>query len=143
MDTHEHEEPQEPQRLTLEQFIKSAGISMTAERTDRNPNMDDSANMDHWRVVLKAGRSRLTTYFSMGYGYHGKAPKASEVLSCLASDASSADESFEDWCANYDFDTDSRKAERTYRAVQSSTAKLRKFLGESVFDTLLYHTEQE
>lgn len=128
---------------TLSEFVKSAGVTMTAERTDANPNMTGSRDMDHWRVVLKAGRSRLTTYFSMGFGHNGAKPTVESVLSCLASDASSADESFEDWCSNLGFDTDSRTAERTYNVTKKQTAKLRKFLGESAFDTLVYHTEQE
>lgn len=143
MDIQEHDDQEEPKRLTMAEFIRTARISLTADRTSDNPNMDSARDMDHWRVVLKAGRSRMTTYFSMGFGHNGKAPKASDVLSCMASDASSANEPFEDWCANYGYDTDSRKAEKTYKAVQAQTAKLRKFLGESAFETLLYHTEQD
>jgi hypothetical protein len=125
--------------MTIQAFIKSAGIRMSAERTDRNPSMDDSARMDHWRVTLRCGRSRMSTVFSMGYGRNGAEPKLSEVLDCLASDAASFDnaQSFEDWASDYGYDTDSRKAERTYLAVQKGAVKLRKFLGDSAYETLM------
>jgi hypothetical protein len=125
--------------LTLTDFITSAGITMKAERTDHNPTMDDSANMDHWKVTLRAGRSRMSLVFSMGYGHKGEPPTLSDVLDCLASDASSFDnaQSFEDWADDYGYDVDSRKAEKTYKAVQRSAERLQKFLGESAYNTLL------
>lgn len=123
--------------MTITEFIKSAGVRMSAERTDRNPNMDDSANMDHWRVRLRCGRSSMTLVFSQGYGHHGNAPMLRDVLDCLASDASVEDRTFDDWCDDLGFDVDSRKAERTYQATVKQTAKLRRLLGDSAFETLL------
>lgn len=125
--------------MTIQDFVRDLKISMTAERTDANPAMEGSRDMDHWKVVFrsKAFRGQMTTVFSMGYGHQGAEPKAKDVLDCLASDASSADESFEDWASNYGYDTDSRKAERTYKAVQRSAARLQKFLGDSAYRTLL------
>jgi hypothetical protein len=141
--------------VSIADFIKEHRISMTAERTDTNPNMDDGGrDMDHWKVVLKrrdyAGKrynarkdgtsvvATMTTYFSMGYGHHGKAPKAAEVLDCIASDASGADGSFEDFCSNFGYDEDSRKAEKTYKACKHQGERLRKFLGDDAFQTLVY-----
>lgn len=128
---------------TLADFIASAGVTMTAERTDSNPHMADSDNMDHWKCVIKAGRSRMTTYFSMGYGHKGVAPTLANVLSCLADDASSTQGSFEDWCSELGFDADSRKAERTYKAVERNAEKLRTLLGDSAYETLLYGTDRD
>ena len=67
-------------------------------------------------------------------------PTAEDVLQSLLSDASSADESFEDWCGEYGYDTDSRKAERTYDQVREHTAKLRAFLGDD-FEAYMYETD--
>jgi hypothetical protein len=90
--------------------------------------MDNFDGM-HWAVTLRMGRKQMTVPFSQGWA-HTKPPTAADVLDCLASDASGADESFEDWAANYGYDTDSRKAERTYNAVRKQTARLRQFLGD-------------
>jgi hypothetical protein len=132
--------------VTIEQFILINLISMTAERTDSNPNMD--GDMDHWKVTLRRraaglrGRpivaATMTTYFSQGYGHNGATPTVDSVLDCLGSDASAADESFEDFCSNFGYDTDSRKAEKTYNACKRSGDKLRRFLGEDAFQQLVY-----
>lgn len=54
------------------------------------------------------------------------APEALDVLYSLFIDASIARESFEDWCADLGYDTDSRQALETYLACQESGVKLRK-----------------
>lgn len=69
-------------------------------------------------------------------------PTVAEVLDCLASDASGADQSFEDWCSDLGYDTDSRSAERTYNAVRQEMYDLRKLLGTADFETLLYSVER-
>lgn len=124
--------------MTLDQFITAHGLKMTAERTDSNPSMDDSANMDHWLVVLWCGRRRMTLPFSMGYGHNGAEPDLPTVLDCLASDANGYDNagSFDDWASEYGYDPDSRKAERTYKAVKQSADKLRKLLGDDAYTLL-------
>ncbi|MGA9884441.1 MAG: hypothetical protein WBQ34_12045 [Candidatus Acidiferrales bacterium] len=151
--------------VSIEQFIKDNRISMTAERTDNNPNMDDAANMDHWKVVLtrrvlkegfdtwrgykgKLGdcqysTRKLTTYFSMGYGHNGKAPTAADVLDCLASDAASIDNarSFEDWASDFGYDADSRKAEKLFKTCEHAAKRLRSFMGDE-YESLLYNTER-
>jgi len=146
--------------VTIDQFIRDNHISMTAERTDRNPSMPDSENMDHWKCVLARREStgkrynarkdgtaivaRMTVYFSMGYGHNGKAPKVADVLDCLSSDASGFENarSFEDWCSEYGYDTDSRKAEKTFKTVEHQAKRLSNFLGSDAFQTLLWNTER-
>src|SRR5271165_6455916 len=102
-------------RITVGEFCTRNGISMTAERVERNPNFVDSEDMDHWKVVFtRRGCSqvfRMTTYFSMGRGHHGAEPEAGGVLECLASDSASVTESFEEWARDMGYSTDSRKAE--------------------------------
>ena len=69
----------------------------------------------------------MTVYFSQGPAISGE-PTTEDVLDCLALDASGAD-SFEDWCAEYGYDTDSRKAEHIYNTVRKQTEELASFLG--------------
>jgi hypothetical protein len=47
-----------------------------------------------------------------------------------------AHQDFEEWARDLGFDPDSRKAEGMYKAVQASTAKLSKLLGED-FDAFM------
>lgn len=54
------------------------------------------------------------------------APKAAAVLSALTLDADAGSRSFEDWCADFGHDTDSRKALNLYLECQQTAAKLRR-----------------
>lgn len=121
--------------ITLLQFVTDNLLTMTAERTDSNPSLDDSANMDHWKVTIRCGSRRMSLVFSMGYGHYGELPKLVDVLDCLASDASSYDnaQSFEDWADELGMDTDSRKALRTFKTVQRQSEKLRTLLGDEAY----------
>jgi hypothetical protein len=105
--------------------------------------MDGSADMDNYKVTLRRGSRRMTLHFSKGIGHHGAEPEAAEVLDCLSSDASGIENGsgFEDWCGEYGYDTDSRKAEKTYKVCARQAAKLRVFLGDELYDQLLWHTE--
>lgn len=61
-------------------------------------------------------------------------PEIDHVLACLFSDAQCGQSTFPDFCADFGYDTDSRKALETYLACQQSCVKLRKALG-SEFDS--------
>lgn len=151
---------------TVTDFCTLHRITMTAERADTNPHMEATSrgSMDHWKVQFtrlftspteyhdRLGKSvhhthtfRLSTYFSMGYGHNGAEPKAEDVLDCLASDASTYDnaQSFEDFARDLGYDEDSRMAEKTYKECGKSAAKLKQFLGEDLYGTLLYKTERQ
>lgn len=53
-------------------------------------------------------------------------PSAADVLYCLTSDALSAQQTFQSWCAELGYDSDSRRAEKTYFACQEVSDKLTK-----------------
>ena len=133
------------ERQTLQQFVAAHKVTATAGLTDRNPNMDTDPRhpMTHYKVRLRAGRRSMTLHFSMGMA-HTREPEVADVLDCLASDSASFENarSFEDWCSDYGYDTDSRKAERTYRAIQRQAGKLQRVLGEDAYQALLWNTER-
>jgi hypothetical protein len=127
------------QPTTVAAFINRHGIRADARWADDNPNaLDMAPGSSHWRVTLRnrAGR-QMTVPFSMGPALSHE-PTAREVLSCLIDDAASAEyaRSFEEWADELGFDPDSRKAERTYRAVERQSAQLRRFLGDAYQDAL-------
>jgi hypothetical protein len=102
------------------------------------------SKQDEWQrsangysCTLEFQKRRMTVDFWMGTGLQGK-PTASDVLSSLVSDSISIENSrsFENWCGDLGFDSHSRKAEKTYRAVLSQSQKLAKFLGPAYEDFL-------
>lgn len=74
--------------------------------------------------------------------YRIRKPVVADVLDCLASDANGINQSFEEWASDLGYDTDSRKAERTYQTCQKQARELRQLLGAAAFEELLYRTER-
>jgi hypothetical protein len=65
------------------------------------------------------------------------APGVADVLHCLLMDADAIDAgSFEEWAQEFGYDTDSRKAETTYRACVEIGLKLRLMLGDELISKL-------
>lgn len=95
-----------------------------------------------YKVTLKFEGRQMTVDFWCG-SLH-PVPTAFDVMYCLVSDASRVinGESFEDWASCYGYETDSREAEKTYKAVKAQTKKLEKFLLDS-FEDVVYMDEDE
>lgn len=121
--------------MNTKSFCRIHNITSEVTETGENPNMDDFQGR-HYKVTLKFNRKQLTVPFSCGYGIE-KEPDEADVLDCLASDASGDFRDFESWCSDYGYDTDSRKAEKTFKAIVPQTDKLKKFLGDKLFTELL------
>lgn len=141
--------------MTHAQFCEKHGIQIVATRTLRNPHMAEAKNappMDHWHVVLtyaapmhgtdyRALRT-MKLHYSKGQGHKGTPPTAGEVLESLASDAMSFGPecnaiTFNDWCSDYGYSTDSISALKCYQASQSQSRRLRELVGPELFARLL------
>lgn len=137
---------------TIEEFVKAFGITISAEKWHENPHMQDSSEMDHWRCTLRCemhiaeGYDKpISVFYSKGRGHKGARPTAEEVLDCLASEAAHIDSTttFEDWCREHDYDNDSRKAERIFRASRENGWNLHTLLSDGLMEQLLYRVERE
>ncbi|CEF89634.1 hypothetical protein [Pseudomonas phage vB_PaeM_PAO1_Ab17] len=64
------------------------------------------------------------------------APKAACILSNLILDCDVGGHTFEEFCCDLGYDTDSRKALDTYMACQETTSKLRRFFSQEEIETL-------
>ena len=133
--------------ITIEEFIEMHAVRMKeCNKIHQSPYMPDFKG-DHWEIVLHMpgkGINEFVTYFSKGIGHKGKRPTVSEVLDCIASDASGYENSnsFEDWANDYGYDPDSRKAEKIYRLVEQESRELKTFLGNEAYESLLRDTER-
>lgn len=133
------------QTISKTERVKALSLTMKVSRVRRNPHMQDSDNMDHWRCDIRQGSGWMRVYFSKGYGHHGAQPTLDEVMDCLAMDAAGVDNArtFEEWCREYGYDTDSRKAEKTYNMCKQQRDDLYNLLGPSSYYALLWETERE
>lgn len=87
-----------------------------------------------WAVELRYDARRMGLMFYTG-SMAGE-PTTSDVVECLVSDSYSADESFEDWASDLDYDQDSRSAYATWEAVRAQNERFRRLLGAD-FDALV------
>lgn len=133
---------------TVEEFIARNGIRSVVRPAKENPAMqDEMPGASHWNVTLIHDGRRMTVPFSQGSA-HTKPPTTAEVLDCVRSDATTlGDDSetvrygFEEWAEELGYDPDSRRAERTYRAVVDQTERLRGLLGRGAYADLLTDVE--
>jgi hypothetical protein len=86
-------------------------------------------NMNPWTVALRYDGRRMTVPFWTGSGITSD-PTAADVLDCLLSDAQMGTGTFEDFCADLGYDTDSRKAFDTWQACERIAKSLPRFLGD-------------
>lgn len=123
--------------MNIKQFVNKHHVKIESKLVAENKNMPDWKDANHFEVTLKMKGKRFTTYFSMGYGLSGE-PTVHDVLDCLANDASG----IEDWANEYGYDTDSRKAKKLYNVCVSQSEKLKNFLGDDLYNTLLWKIDR-
>lgn len=81
-----------------------------------------------YRVTLLRGKKQMSVDFWQGPALTDP-PRAADVLYCLLMDARAGDVGFEEWCSEFGYDTDSRRAERSYRLCRDIAKRLHRFLG--------------
>ena len=82
-----------------------------------------------YTIKLSYGRKTYSVDYWQGVGIKER-PTLKGVMECLFLDAESSSENFEDFCSNFGYDTDSRKAERIYNACKRIKENLKRLLGE-------------
>lgn len=83
-----------------------------------------------WRVTLRYQGRRLTVPFYTGPAIE-REPSAADVLACICSDALAGEQDFGEFCREFGYDSDSRRAEQTWRACAALAPKVRRLLGGS------------
>ena len=94
-----------------------------------------SEKAEIWKFTGKMTNSRSRIIADQRPTYTAPPTQAS-VLHALIWDADSSEQPFRDWCSDFGFDTDSRKAERMYFDCQDTAEKLRKAFKPHQLDTL-------
>lgn len=111
------------------------GMEIVVEETDQNPYIKRdnkwSREATHYTVRLTYKGRELNTYFSMGKA-HANPPTAAAVLYSLLMDQQAVNLSFEDWCNEFGYSSDSRAAYATYRSCRKVGRQVKPFLGEEL-----------
>ena len=125
---------------TFEAYVNTLGIRIyTTKGAKPNPEFKDGTA---WTVELCRGNKPPNKVMKLPFyqgSAHKKPPTLVDVLACLHSDASGVQDgrTFEDWAGDFGYDTDSRKAESTFKACQKIARQLRDFLGAEDFDAFM------
>lgn len=125
--------------MKLAHFISMANITMKCTPLGRRTTVDRWTH-DAWKCIIRRNNRRMQVTFQMGVAHEGEEPPLDLVLDSLASDAAgyeNANGDFTEWAAEYGMDR------KIFRAVERQSDRLRNFLGDSLYETLLWKTERE
>lgn len=135
--------------MKVKEFIERTGITIEASLVDFNPNIEER---DEWN---KGARHFLCTLFykdrTMEFHYtygrlnfNNPEDELEETLCNLSRDCYATIVNFEEWATEFGYDTDSRKAERTYLACHKIAQNFRELFQEvDTFKTFLSIEEEE
>lgn len=100
---------------TSQTFANSIGLTIKIGAPTYGRHFGDD---DQFRYIFPVTLLRERKSYRLKFGQSIKAgntpPTAYDILACLTK---YDPESFEDFCANYGYDTDSRKAKKVYKKV--------------------------
>lgn len=137
------------ERPTLIDLVKQYEVKIKSKRIPDPPRWHEGpAPYDGfgWECILEMDGRKMTIPYWMGAAHQTNGvpnkPRVVDVLECLLSDASSSSQSFEDWCNDYGYDPDSRKAYATWTAVETQTDALKLLLGGEVRFMWFYDSER-
>jgi len=105
--------------LQAKAFLERYGVKFTATFTHYGAHFDgETACRDNFRCRFSRGKKRLVIDFGQSLndsdGGGGNPPRAYDVLACIGKNDPGL---FEEFCREFGYETDSRRAEKTYKAV--------------------------
>jgi len=125
-----------------ELFLKHFNLAVKIAYLDNNPppwDEDQSHNRLRYRVTIQRKDTHKSLSFtfwdSIANAEKGERSTAYDVLGCVSSDSNTYD-SFEDFCGELGYDTDSRKAETTYKGVKKFADRINAFFSETELEEL-------
>jgi hypothetical protein len=123
-----------------EEFIlEEMGVTIRAARIDARTDSGSEwqADASHWRVNIRRNGESFDIEYSQGSAFQGATPNDTDVFNSLLLDTSEIDGTdFEEWCGNYGYDTDSRRAERMFNACKKTYENMRRLFSDGDLDEL-------
>lgn len=122
--------------MTIKEFAEQQNLKLElAQIPFRNDTPSDQWDKEArhfaYRIYATQGDNfgkEIKGYYSQGSLVKGK-PEIDDILNALIMDTMDIDGSFEDWCSNLGYDTDSRSAYKTFELCQEEDKQLRNLLG--------------
>jgi len=109
-------------------FANKHGLSMkVCEPTYKRHFEDDTQARYVFPITLKRNGKRFTITFGQSIAAGDKVPTIYDVLSVITN---RDPEDFETFCSDFGYDSDSRKAERVYKAVVKEWGNVNRLFGD-------------
>ncbi len=108
-------------------FLQDTNSQIFIRFVGRRKHFDDKDTRNVYSVELKRTDDKGTRSMFIEFGdslqntWDDKKPRAYDVLACLTKYEPGT---FEDFCGEFGYDTDSRRAEKTYKAVMKEWKEL-------------------
>lgn len=118
-------------------FLANTQTTMSVERTLENncPNWDNEEHIhgDEYKITFQRGRKSASLHFwnSLQDKRDGNTPTAYHVLANISIDMNTNDMTFDEFCSDFGYDTDSIKASKTYAAVMRQAINLRRIWSDA------------
>ena len=113
---------------------KFQNYAITATYTGEKPAAWNSDNYNHHTVTVRNTETGRKTSFDFWASIaHPVLESEYDIVNafrCFVDDAISGGYTFEEFCQEFGYDTDSRTAERTWKACQRATKKLERLGGD-------------
>lgn len=115
-------------------LLNKLGVKFSATYIGYNKHFaEDKESRHQFRVKLSRGKSSFSVKFGQSIMAGSKTPTAYDMLACLQKYDVGY---FEDFCSDFGYDTDSRTAERIYKAVCKEWEKVSRFFTSDEIEQL-------
>jgi len=115
-------------------FLSANNIKFKATYVDHNFFFaNDKETRDIYKLTISRGKNRVSFKFGQSLAHRGQEPTAYDLLETLTKYDPN---SFEDFCSEFGYDTDSRKAYKTYLAVCKEWGKVNRFFNSEELEQL-------
>lgn len=120
------------------EFLRKTGADLTIRLVGEVcPPWDDEKHVHGYKYLVKLHRGTRTYSFDYWNSLNDKQKKIQpcsyDVLSCLSF---TCPDTFKDFCSEYGYDEDSRKAETTFCAVQHQAKMLQTLFNDTELEML-------
>jgi len=123
-------------------FLDKFGLKVTFNLMDcDNPSWDKENSHNHYRITITrkdTPKQKLTFQWwdSIHNTEKNEQPTAYDALSTLASDSTEYSNSFEEFCGEMGYDTDSITASKTWKAYSKLASRINDFFTDEEMEDL-------
>jgi len=115
-------------------FLTATGTTFKAVFFEHGKHFsDDTQSRNIYKIRLKNTKGSYTFKFGQSIANSGVIPTSYDVLACLTK---SDPYTFEYFCSEFGYDSDSRKSEKTYKAVVKEWQNICRLFTESEIEQL-------